>query len=179
MAGVTYLAPDPLGPPDCYGIPARFFGRVDEEFFGLIGRVTMVAAALENRLTILVTELTGSSQGKRAGKMAGALIPEIEQALENRPAEFKAEGNVLIERLRRAFEGRNEVVHSLWPNPHLARAWGHRLVRPRNQTTPGDPSAAVETNEESLIALIKTLVSLHIDVERFGQKAQMPENGRA
>lgn len=173
---MTYSAPEPFGPPDRYGIPSRFFGQVDAEFFGLIGRVAMVAAVLENRLTVLVTELTGSPQDKQAGKMSSELIAEIEKELDKRSAEFKAEGNVLIVRLQAAFAGRNEVVHSLWPNPTLAHAWGHRLVKPRKQTTPGDPSVAVTTDEEALIGLIRNLVSLRIDVERFGQKAQMPEN---
>lgn len=113
---------------------------MDEEFFGLIGRVTMVAAVLENRLTVLVTELAGSQQSTHAGKMSGELISEIGKELDKRPPGFKAEGTDLTDRLTIAFARRNEIVHSLWPNPSLTNAWGHRLVRTRKQTTPGDPS---------------------------------------
>jgi hypothetical protein len=70
--------PLPYGPPDAFGIPERMFGQVPEGFFGLMGRVAMVAAVLEDRLVTLLTQLTGSHQGKYAGWMSGQSLPELE-----------------------------------------------------------------------------------------------------
>jgi hypothetical protein len=149
---------------------------VPEEFYGLIGRVTMVAAVLENRLITLLTELTADPQAKHAGKMAGALMDDTARALLGRKPEFRNEGDELIRRLKIVFDGRNEIVHSLWPNPTLDRAWGHRSVREKNRPNPGDISATVETNEAAMTALIHEMISLYSDVEQFGLKSQLPEN---
>ena len=125
---------------------------------------------------ILLTELTGVPQAKHAGKMAGVLMDDTTKALLGRNPEFRNEGDELIRRLKVVFDGRNEIVHSLWPNPTLDRAWGHRAVRAKIRPNPGDLSATVETNEADMTALIQEMISLYSDVERFGLKSQLPEN---
>lgn len=153
------------------------FGNVPEEFFGLIGRVTMVAALLEDRLVVLLTQLTASSQDKYAGLMAGQALPKIHAELRLRArTEFMATGIGLTTRLHSTFDRRNELVHSLWPNPSLDVAFGHRGVPTSKRINPGDFSVAVNTDGSTITALITDMVKLYTEVTQFEALAQRPEN---
>lgn len=42
---------------DRWGVPSNMSGAVDEDFFGLVGRIVLVAALLEKRLYVLYSQL--------------------------------------------------------------------------------------------------------------------------
>lgn len=56
---------------DAFGIPAGFFGAVPEEFFGVIGRIVLLAGLLEQRVLALVWTLDPTEeQHVQAGQPA-------------------------------------------------------------------------------------------------------------
>ncbi|MGI8415845.1 MAG: hypothetical protein ACR2P2_06470 [Nakamurella sp.] len=167
--------PLPYGPPDEFGIPERMFSQVPEGFFGLMGRVAMVAAVLDDRPVTLLTQLTGSHQGKYAGWMPGRSLPELKKVLTTRRPELAAEGIGLVERLHSAFDGRNELIHSLWPHPTLEYAYGHRGVASGKRTDPNDFSVGITTNRAKMIAVMTELSELYAEVRRLEMLAQRPD----
>lgn len=166
-----------FGPRDKYGVPSRFFGMVPEEFYALVGRVVMVAAVLEDRLITLLTILSPPPryQSTFAGMSAGQINQRIDKELSRRPAPFTTEGQALLARAGQAFDRRNEIVHSLWPNPTLEHAWGHRTVT-AGKRIEGKHSAAVTTSEDELTRLVNELVDLYGAVRDFELSVDDPQN---
>lgn len=167
-----------FGPRDRFGVPARFFGVVDDDFYGLIGRIVMMAAVLEDRLITLRTVIREpiAHQATYAGKPSSELIKGITKELGKRPDGFRATGEVLIGRLERAFDRRNDVVHSLWPNPTMEHAFGHRTVTKSRRLTDGDHSATVTTDGPQLMNVVHELADLYGEVRDFEYRIQWPEN---
>lgn len=129
--------PLPYGPPDRFGIPARMFGPVPEEFYGLIGRVTMVAALLEDRLVVLLTEMTSSPQTKYAGTMAGQSIKLLDKELHTRlRPEFVAEGLGLLARLGAVFERATNSCTASGQAPRSNRPSATVGSRPTSELSP-------------------------------------------
>lgn len=68
--------------PDRFGVPAQMFGQVPDDFYGLIGRVALVATLLEDRVLGLLWALDEEPQGTHAGLAATRLAPMIRQRAE-------------------------------------------------------------------------------------------------
>ena len=66
----------------------------------------------------------------------------------------------LVEEVTTAMDRRNELVHSLWPEPTMDAAKGWRTVRQSRRADEKNPVAWVYTNEQDLRALVAGLVRL-------------------
>jgi len=173
---VTRNPPFPYGEPDRFGVPARFFGAADEDFYAVLGRVVMVAALLEDRLLTLLTVLAKVPQGEYAGVSFTRLSKETRKALRVRPTDYANQVIDVLDRLAVRFEQRNELVHSLWPSPTLERAWGHRAVTLNKRTRPGDFEVTVETNGAELTALLVDMADIYNEIRRLEDIAESPNN---
>jgi hypothetical protein len=126
---------------DQYGVPDNMFGHVPEEFYGMVGRVVMVAAVLEMRLWDLATTLDGFDQQKHAGKSAKQLEEVCRPLLAGQQDPvLREQGDHLLVRVREALNDRNDVVHSLWPSPaSTKRSAGDRCGRRYETCLMGQP----------------------------------------
>lgn len=97
------------------GVPETMFGDVPEDFYSLVGRVTMVAALLENRLHVLFCVLANAPQDRLAGEPGKRLIRECRQRLDRVRPERHDEAAALLDAAEAALSRRHEVVYSLWP----------------------------------------------------------------
>ncbi len=53
---------------DRWGVPHNMFGAIGEDFYGLVGRIVLVSALLENRLHVLFCALASAPEEERAGE---------------------------------------------------------------------------------------------------------------
>jgi hypothetical protein len=145
--------------PDQYGIPGNTFGHVPEEFYGVVGRVVMLSALIENKYTDLATKLDGTAEAIHAGKSIGQLEKEFKRIDSDRaPSPRRIE--VLAE-MKLVLEKRNAIVHSLWPSPTLGSASGWRAITPKKRGADGECIGWVEHTIETLEALIRELVEVN------------------
>ncbi len=144
---------------DQYGIPGNTFGDVPEEFYGVVGRVVMLSALIENKYAGLVTKLDRTVEATHAGKSVGQLDTEFkrirsEHTLSPRMIDALHEMKLVLEK-------RNAIVHSLWPSPTLGSARGWRAVTPKKRGPDGDYIVWVEHTIETLELLITQLVDVN------------------
>lgn len=167
-----------LGARDAYGIPANHFGNVPEEFFGLVGRVVMMAATVEDRLVTLVETLTVPPvpQSQYAGQMANSSLDLIERLLTDRPGVFAGRVRKMRADLEPLLKLRNAVVHSLWPNPTMAHAYGHRGVRKNLRVDDVHFSQEIFTNEADLKSLIGGLADMYSEIRDIEVISTLVEN---
>jgi hypothetical protein len=64
MAGRDHWAME----TDRWGVPHNMFGAIGEDIYGLVGRITLVSAVLEDRLHVLFCALASAPQEERAGQ---------------------------------------------------------------------------------------------------------------
>ncbi len=164
------------GALDRYGVPMGFFGPVPQDFYGLVGALTMTSAVVEDRLCNLLTIVAVAPQDRFAGWSASQVITELQKKLDTRPKSFADDVRHLLARLQIAFEFRHEIVHSLWPKPTLGRAFGHRGVTAKKRHTQSDFSATIVTNEAEIKKRITTFLELFTQIEVYEQRSQQTEN---
>jgi hypothetical protein len=115
--------------PDPYGIPSTRFGDVPEFFYGLLGRIAMLSALLEDRLHVLSGVLAQAPQECLAGKPGTALISACRKHLDGFGEGHRAAAEDYLARAEQALKSRHAVLHSLWPFPQQlvpdepARGW--------------------------------------------------------
>jgi len=163
---------------DDYGIPPNMFGHVGD-FYEIVGRVTMCAALLENRLAELVRTLEGqmtTPQDKHDGKYARELLPLVTKAIDGRTDRAAMDCREFVQRAESAFEARNHIVHNLWPSPARDRVFGWR-ARPRPKKDGGGAAMVqVEWTQVDLRAQILELVALYQECLRLeGGASRAPE----
>ena len=158
--------------PDRFGVPSNWFGAVPDDFYGLLGRVVMVAAVVENRLTTLLAAVNGGDTQKFAGLAARQSINELRREAAEFEDLVKSDTEQIPDSASTLFDVRNGLVHSLWPNPTLERAWGHRGVTVGRRTTEGSASVAIETSADDLRALIANFVRLYDQIVQVEQRVQ-------
>jgi uncharacterized protein YbdZ (MbtH family) len=164
--------------PDRWGVPSWMFGSVDEDFYGLVGRITMVATLLEDRLHVLFGALAGTEQDYLAGKPGTMLIAECCNRLQRFPVQRRAEAAEFLGSARQALLQRHEVVHSLWPFTARDEVHGWRYVPTKNRRrSPEQPVEWTGLHAGQLPDLLRRLlelVTLCYQVERW---ASLPEPG--
>jgi hypothetical protein len=162
-----------MQPPssDRYGVPSKYFGTVDDEFYGIVGRVVLLASLVELQLFHLLSTLDGKvgAQERHAGTQATTLIKECRRMLVAEPNLGDA-GLALLDRASVAFEKRHDIVHNSWPHPTLDAAYGWRPAPARLRGDDGRWTVDVETNEDQLRALITVLVALADALAVFRQE---------
>ena len=157
---------------DRYGIPGRLFGSVPEDIYGLIGRVTMLSALLENRLHVLLCTLASAPQDWLAGKPSAELIARCRGLLDRFRDEHRTAAAAFLDRAEAALHHRHEVVHSLWPftgGPDV-RGWRDVPAR-RGESAQLGKWTTLAASE--LPKLVTDFVSLMDDVHQVETWAQM------
>jgi hypothetical protein len=147
---------------DAYGIPDLYFGAIPDEFYAAVGRITLLSTLTEQYLLELVWALDREhTQDHHAGKQGSELIKLARPRLQLHP-EIEADGGALLDRVQVALNGRNAVVHSLWPNATMDSAWGWRPVRKaqREDDEMQDWIVSTEHDALSIRELILELVAL-------------------
>ncbi len=145
---------------DRYGIPVSTFGDVPESFYGLVGRVALLAALLEDRLHVLFCALDGAAQERLAGVPGTKLIEECRNRLHGFREEHRADVEDFLDRAARALRSRHEVVHSLWPFSGRDDVRGHRDV-PAKGRAPAQLGRWTERTADELPTLVTELVDLY------------------
>jgi hypothetical protein len=158
---------------DLYGIPGDYFSGVDHGFYGVVGRIVMLASLVELQLFHLVCTLDAKprAQERYAGKPARQMIDRCRELLADERDPYDA-GTALLDRVESAVDRRNEVVHSSWPHPTLHRAYGWRPAPLRLRSDDGLSIAEVETDEGKLRDLIGELVQLVAELPAFRQRIE-------
>lgn len=100
---------------DQWGVPVRMFGPVEEDFYGLVGRVVLLSTLLEDRLHVFFCALSGAPQSQLAAAPGAILIKQCSRRLDRLPADRRSEASTVLIEAEEALRRRNEVVHSLWP----------------------------------------------------------------
>jgi hypothetical protein len=118
---------------DRWGVPRRMFGDVGEDFYGLVGRVALVATVLEDRLHVLFCALANASQEHLAGAPGTMLVRECRERLDHFPAERRDEVVALLADAEAGLLKRHEVIHSLWPFAAQSQVRGWRNVPERRR----------------------------------------------
>lgn len=148
-------------------IPIHVFGPVPELFYGLVGRVVMLSSLLEMRMLMLRSTLEEGSEHEFAAESASQLVAGSLRAIDRLDEAFANDASEVVRRVDSALRTRNEIVHSVWPQPTLNEAYGWRGVGPRLRESERDAYASVTVDEDVLRALIRELVSLVEELNRL------------
>jgi hypothetical protein len=149
------------------------FGAVDDDFYGLVGRIALVAALLEDRLYVLYGQLALKPQDEPAtaheiattlDRLAGApgtqLVGECRKLLHRFWPDYRDEAEVFLNDSASALQGRHEIVHSLWPFSKAEQVRGWRHVPPRKRQERDRPVEWTSLTAEQLPELLAELVRL-------------------
>lgn len=112
-----------------WGIPERFFGPVAEDFYAVVGRVTMMAALVDDMVLRLTWALTYDAQLVHAGRPISQLDGICRKTVARCSDELRVDVLAVLDQAKATRELRNAVVHSMWPNPTLDSAFGWRPAR--------------------------------------------------
>ena len=147
--------------------PGDVFGRVPEEFYGLLGRVVMLSTLVEDRTLMLLWALDDQPQPTHAGKPFWQLQQLIEQRLGAvAPGDRQEIGDVLA-RVAAVLDRRNGLVHSLWPNPTLDEAKGWRSKRVPKGTPGFSEIVWTPTSSRAMSDDVAELITLHDEIVRL------------
>lgn len=114
---------------DRWGVPASMCGIHDEDFYGLVGRIALIAALLEDRLHVLYCSLAQVPQETRSGESGSALVKLCQARVERFPHEQQDKAVEVLRAASAALSRRHEVVHSLWPGSAESEGRGWRPAR--------------------------------------------------
>lgn len=153
---------------DSWGIPESFFGPVSDEFYAVVGRVTMLAALLDDMMLRLAWALTDEVQSVHAGKFATELDRVCRRAVTRNSDDLRADVIAELDRVRATRHLRNAVVHSLWPNPTLESAFGWRPVKSGDD---GQMTVTFPTTRAALEELVSSLVDEIDELDKLQQRA--------
>lgn len=160
--------------PDRFGVPDQMFGDVPEDFYGLIGRIALVATLLEDRVLGLLWALDKDPQATHAGLAAARLAPMIRERCK-RHAEalggaLVADTDSALARALDVLEVRHALVHSLWPQPTMQKAQGWRSRRVSKAEGGGSKIVWTETSEDELQRCLAELVNVNDEVLAMANK---------
>lgn len=156
---------------DRYGIAETLFGPVDDEFYGLMGRIVMVATLVEDRVLMLLWSVDTEPQPTHAGKPFRQLTTLIRDRIEGLPDGVRSDIAAVVTRASDAMDRRNEFVHSLWPNPTLEQAQGWRSKRLPKGTDQHSEIVWTSTSAGAMASYLIELVALHDEIVRCANLA--------
>jgi len=152
---------------DRYGVPNQMFGRLPEDFYGLIGRVVAISALVETKLGDLVATLSDTIQSTYAGEDSGRAIKNARRLLlfplsvrPGVPFTVAAQLNELVDRVEVAMRERNDIVHSVWPAASLESARGWRPSPKGQRPNDAEWTKWYETTELELVQFIASLANI-------------------
>ena len=118
-------------PADPWGVPEGLFGPVPKEFYAVVGRVTMLAALVDDMLLRLAWSLTDEVQSVHAGKYGDKLETVCRKAVVGFSVDLTTDVTTTLDAVHETRQLRNAVVHSVWPNPTVDGAFGWRTAKPK------------------------------------------------
>lgn len=145
---------------DQWGVPQRMFGDVEEDFYGLVGRITLVAALFEDRLHVLYSAVAQAPQECLAGQSGTLLIEGCRQRLDSVRPERRDEAAEFLAAAQVALLKRHEVVHSLWPFSSRGEVRGWRNVPKSRRQRADRPVEWTSLHAGQLPGLLADLVDL-------------------
>jgi len=136
------------------------FGNVPEHFYGLVGRIALLAGLLEDRLHVLFCVLENASQDQLAGEPGTELIKECQRRMDRIPDSYRDDAEEFLLRAEAALRERHSVLHSLWPFSDTPVTRGRRTV-PRGRRQERDqPVEWTQASADELPNLVTDLVGL-------------------
>lgn len=145
---------------DRFGVPDNLLGPHHEDFFGLIGRITLLSALLESRAFSLLQALGNYAQNQNAHYTMSRIIKEAQKELEAHRAVIEPVERAAIDAFLSAASDcakqRNVYVHSLWPVQAAGTYYGWTFA-PRG--TPTRSTSHVRLSREEVIADLNRIVS--------------------
>lgn len=151
---------------DSYGIPDNLFGRVDERFYGGLGRVVVLSALLDDMLVRLRQSLVNEFQSVSAAKFGKDIRDLCLDAAESAPPHLRDEVRAIIKQAQRLHAQRNRYVHGIWAQPNLDKglAWIPAIEQPYEAQTVIDwfeiDDARLVSDIEAFARMIKKLVTV-------------------
>lgn len=112
---------------DRFGMSERRFGAWDDDFYGAVGRIALLAGLLEDRLDVLYA-LLDRRDSSSEGKPASQKVEACRKAARRLNESSRLAANDFLDEVSHALGLRNEVVHSLWPASDSANQRGHRIT---------------------------------------------------
>lgn len=140
---------------DAFGVPEYVLGSHDDQFYGAVGRVACLAAVIEERLRVLLQTLRHANQAAFSKMPVGKVLVSLRSDT-SRVASTDRECQIVTTYLgdaSEAFQGRNDVLHSLWPAQDDGTWFRHRL-------DPNGVRVAVRTGPDEVLDLISEFVQL-------------------
>jgi hypothetical protein len=162
---------------DKFGIPVTMFGHVPEIFYKMFGRVTKLASLIDIRMIELLQALDDNPQSTFSGRYGAELEGLVRQAsasLESQ--ELKDDVGTMRVEARRLRIWRNDVTHSVLPNPSEEEAFAWLPAAPAGQGQPATKSFV--TSRVEIETLIKDQVKLIDDLRILFIKAQPEKSAR-
>jgi hypothetical protein len=156
---------------DRYGIPETMFGPVDDEFYGLMGRIVMAATLVEDRMLMLLWSVDDQPQPTHAGKPFRQLTNLIEARLGDLSGSLKVDIEGVVARACDAMNRRNALVHSLWPNPTLEQAQGWRSRRLPKGMDGHSEVVWTPTSAATMVSDLAELVAINDEIVRCANLA--------
>lgn len=143
---------------DRYGVPNRMFGEVPEGFYGLVGRIALLAALLEDRLHVLFCVLDQAPQDRLAGESRTKLIKECRGRIDS--VRDERQWREFLNRAEAALHSRHAVLHSLWPFAQAQGVRGWRNVPRGRRRELNGPVEWTDLSADQLPGLVTELVDL-------------------
>lgn len=145
---------------DEWGIPEDTFGPVQDDFYAALGRVSMLAAFLDERMLDLRVALAFEMRSRKAGTFAAQLVTLCEDVAEDFPEPLRSDIFLLCFEARAVHMERNEIVHSVYPNATLESAFAWRSVGPKLREKKGQPTKTFTTNRSAIQDVITRQLDL-------------------
>jgi hypothetical protein len=161
---------------DKFGLPESMFGFIDDDFAGALGRVAMVGALVESKLDMLVASLDNRTQSHFAGEPIARQLATARKLLRGpipaRPSLSKEERKhigLLLDQVEAVMWQRNEVLHSVWPQPNLSAGLGWRHLPAKQRPNDVDWTKTYGTTVVLFTTLLRQLVECVNDLQSTTQ----------
>jgi hypothetical protein len=160
---------------DEFGIPITMFGYVSELFYATIGRVAMLAALIDTKMLELLWALDDHTQDVISDRYGNKLEDLVMHASRLVGPKLGKDIRRMLNEAGRLRGWRNDIIHSVSPNPTDEHAFAWRPGSPK--TKGASPTKTFVTSKEELMTLITDMIKLIGDLGTLAMRAQ-PEKFR-
>jgi hypothetical protein len=149
---------------DAYNLDLNVLGPHPDEFYGAVGRIVCASAVLEQQISAMRHALAQVQQGTYSHEQVSDHIRAARKFAKSLPDQDGQRVRAFLKRAERAFDKRNDVVHSAFPAQADGRIYGHRPIRDRAVTD--GTSTPFETTMPELKEFIGRLSGLAREFNR-------------
>jgi hypothetical protein len=119
---------------DAYNLDVNVLGPHPNEFYGAVGRIVCVSAVIEQQISAMRHALAHVQQGTYSHEQVSDHIRAARKLAKSLPEQDGQRVRAFLKRAERAFDKRNDVVHSAFPAQEDGRIYGHRPIRDKAVT---------------------------------------------